>query len=377
MGFEAPQGLIGQIDETLAITDLSDVTAITGTGTTVVFSAGPTLTGTLTFASATFTGVLLGGNGTSGAPTYSFSSEASGLFLSSANALGISIGGTLRVLVTSGTLRLPMGATSGIFFGDSNDVLLAREAAAVLQMGADVNGAAVAQTFKAHDGITGTDIAGANLTLAGGRGTGAGAVGNLLLATSTLLASGTTAQTLTTRVTITGTTITTTLPIIGPNGTAAAPALAFSDANKGIFGGTNTISITIAGSEFYRFQSTGILFLGNSQTLTLGTDTTLVSAANVLEIKKTTSAQTLRVYGTTTGTKYISIAHDGTDGLIDVAASSGQLTLGGTNATGVRVGGAGLNVGFYGTTPIALQTGVAVTAAGIHAALVALGLITA
>lgn len=35
------------------------------------------------------------------------------------------------------------------------------------------------------------------------------------------------------------------------------------------------------------------------------------------------------------------------------------------------------NIGFYSTTPIAQQTGVAVTAAGIHAALVNLGLITA
>lgn len=35
------------------------------------------------------------------------------------------------------------------------------------------------------------------------------------------------------------------------------------------------------------------------------------------------------------------------------------------------------NVGFYGTLPIAKQTGVAVTAAGIHAALVNLGLIGA
>jgi len=33
------------------------------------------------------------------------------------------------------------------------------------------------------------------------------------------------------------------------------------------------------------------------------------------------------------------------------------------------------NVGFYGATPIAKQSGVAVTAAGIHAALVNLGLI--
>ncbi len=37
----------------------------------------------------------------------------------------------------------------------------------------------------------------------------------------------------------------------------------------------------------------------------------------------------------------------------------------------------GATVGFYGTAPIAQQTGVAVTAGGVHAALVALGLITA
>jgi hypothetical protein len=39
--------------------------------------------------------------------------------------------------------------------------------------------------------------------------------------------------------------------------------------------------------------------------------------------------------------------------------------------------GAAPLVAFYGTTAIALQTGVAVTSIGIHAALVALGLITA
>ena len=45
--------------------------------------------------------------------------------------------------------------------------------------------------------------------------------------------------------------------------------------------------------------------------------------------------------------------------------------------TPLRLGGATANlIGFYGTAPIALQTGVAVTAAGVHAALVNLGLIT-
>ena len=43
----------------------------------------------------------------------------------------------------------------------------------------------------------------------------------------------------------------------------------------------------------------------------------------------------------------------------------------------VQVASEAGTVAFYGTAPIAKQTGVAVTAAGIHAALVALGLIAA
>ena len=48
-----------------------------------------------------------------------------------------------------------------------------------------------------------------------------------------------------------------------------------------------------------------------------------------------------------------------------------------TSSGNIRLGKTGGNVGFYGTTPIALQTGVAVTAGGVHAACVALGLFTA
>ncbi len=52
------------------------------------------------------------------------------------------------------------------------------------------------------------------------------------------------------------------------------------------------------------------------------------------------------------------------------------LTVGETwaqSTKGVQIGAAGSRLGLYGTAPIAKQTGVAVTAAGIHAALVALG----
>jgi len=45
--------------------------------------------------------------------------------------------------------------------------------------------------------------------------------------------------------------------------------------------------------------------------------------------------------------------------------------------TGITVGATGDSLGFYGHAVIAQQTGVAVSSAGIHAALVALGLFTA
>ena len=52
------------------------------------------------------------------------------------------------------------------------------------------------------------------------------------------------------------------------------------------------------------------------------------------------------------------------------------------NSTAIQMDGSGANfdmysIGFYGAAPVAQQTGVAVSAAGIHAALVNLGLITA
>ncbi len=68
-------------------------------------------------------------------------------------------------------------------------------------------------------------------------------------------------------------------------------------------------------------------------------------------------------------TDSVQISHDGTDCNFD-----------GTNTTDLNISGMHVkfvnNVGFYNTAPIAKQTGVAVTDAGIHAALVNLGLIT-
>jgi hypothetical protein len=68
---------------------------------------------------------------------------------------------------------------------------------------------------------------------------------------------------------------------------------------------------------------------------------------------------------------------DTVDGLWSLYDAAGNPVIVNTGASAIRLGRTGGTVGFYGTTPIALQTGVAVSAGGVHAALVALGLITA
>lgn len=56
---------------------------------------------------------------------------------------------------------------------------------------------------------------------------------------------------------------------------------------------------------------------------------------------------------------------------------NGDLTVTGTTNVNGSFTHAGSTAGFYGATPTVQLTGVAVSAAGVHAALVTLGLITA
>lgn len=64
------------------------------------------------------------------------------------------------------------------------------------------------------------------------------------------------------------------------------------------------------------------------------------------------------------------------DAVTAISAGTAAVTCAGLTDTGALTH-TGTTVGFYSTTPIAKQTGVVVSAAGIHAALVALGLIAA
>lgn len=77
--------------------------------------------------------------------------------------------------------------------------------------------------------------------------------------------------------------------------------------------------------------------------------------SGLLAWKLGTTATAFRVYGTTTGPKYLSLSHDGTDGIVDVSASSGKLKLGGSatdiqymKATVALGGGAAPTLGTIG-----------------------------
>ena len=70
---------------------------------------------------------------------------------------------------------------------------------------------------------------------------------------------------------------------------------------------------------------------------------------------------------------------DRDNGFYRIGANNVGYSAGGSQVLGISTSGLTVvgDVGFYGTAPVAQQTGVAVSAAGIHAALVNLGLITA
>ncbi len=118
----------------------------------------------------------------------------------------------------------------------SLSVELGRQADNVLQQGADTNGDASDQTFKAADGITGTNRSGADLTLASGTGTGTGTASALIFSTPTALASGTTAQTNSERMRINSSGVT-----IGSGGSAMGVV---KRASVTLVAGTATVSDT-------------------------------------------------------------------------------------------------------------------------------------
>lgn len=140
----------------------------------------------------------------------------------------------------------------------------------------------------------------------------------------------------------------------GLTSTEALPGLAFGDGDTGFLETSDdNLGIVVGGTRFWQITS-GLI--GSS------------SASQPRMLRETPSA---------TNPNFIPRGDDGDTGLGWRVANVGVLVGGAQNC--MEFGGVGAvpEIAFYGAAAIALQTGVAVTAAGIHAALVNLNLITA
>jgi len=142
------------------------------------------------------------------------------------------------------------------------------------------------------------------------------------------------------------------IPQVGNN--PALPSLAWGDGDTGFFENPDdTLNISLGGVQQW-FLAGGLI--GSLSGNGAGIRNETASATN-----PTVNAR----------------RSDDNTGLGSAALDQLDLIAGGVSCMAVRETGGARQVGFYTTAPVSLQTGVAVTAGGIHAALVALGLITA
>jgi hypothetical protein len=119
------------------------------------------------------------------------------------------------------------------------------------------------------------------------------------------------------------------------------PLMGYDLTNNGFVFQDNTTTIGLAsGSRPSAIYAASSLNAANAgATITINSDVIMArDAANVWALKNVANAQEARVYGTTTGPKYLSLKHDGTNGVIDTAASSGLVSIAPTNATSVTLG---------------------------------------
>ena len=132
-------------------------------------------------------GQLLMPDGTASLPAFAFSGNPDTGFIHSGSVIGVVLNTNPSVVFDGQSVRIGVNGNFQ-FSSDTNaltgaaDLVLTREAAARLQQGAD-SADPIAQTIKGPDG-SGTDISGADFTVAPGRGTGTGIGGRFRIATA-------------------------------------------------------------------------------------------------------------------------------------------------------------------------------------------------
>lgn len=160
----------------------------------------------------------------------------------------------LSLSTTAGTGATIAVETDGTG-ADNLDLTIKPAGTGQLYVGAGgTTAAAPASVVVNATGGSGTDIAGASLTLAGGKGTGDAAGGSVVIQTSDPGASGTTLQTLATRVTV-GVERTTIANILSLTGIAAAPGS--PAAGDIVYDSVNNLFCGYNGSAWVSFSGAG------------------------------------------------------------------------------------------------------------------------
>jgi len=144
-------------------------------------------------------------------------------------------------------------------------------------------------------------------------------------------------------------------------------------ANTTVIGNTSTTAATIYGAGAFPLVSAVTNVVSNVLTLTHDTSGTAAngfgaSVALKLESSTTAAQDAALISALWNDATHATRKADLVLSAYDTAVREGLR---------IRGNGSGPAIGFFGTAPAARPTGVAVTAAGIHAALVTLGLITA
>lgn len=279
--------------------------------------------------------------GAVGAPSMRFTLETTtGLWRPGAGSLSVAVLGAEVARFVAGGLDVGTAAVQGGAAFGAADAFLARTAAATWQLGGASAAAPVAQTLRSQGSRAGTDtdVGGANLTIGSGPGTGVGALSSIVFQTPAAAGAGSGAQALTTRLTVSGTAATFTVPVLAPDGSVSAPGVAFAASSGcGLYRqAANVIGFCNGGSVETLRMSANVLALGADSVIqwgsALGTADAILrrEAAGVLSQRSGTQAQELRQYA----------RYDGATDYHRLALRSVETTLSGL--TGASVDATGL-----------------------------------
>ena len=215
--------------------------AVGGVKIVDVGATGVTVAGVMLSTTSAFTGQSLGGDGLVSAPSYSFTNDPdSGMYFVSANVLGWATNGTLRLQLSSGGVistveyRAPIGAAATptyTFTGDTNTGMSAEVADTLVLSTA---GVARLTLVAASATFGGTIVAaGGDATTPGYAFASSGTNDGMYLIANNNLGWATNG---TLRLDLTGSALTSTVPVLGSAGSSAAPSYSFAlDPNTGFY----------------------------------------------------------------------------------------------------------------------------------------------